>query len=271
MVDIHENRSSRKEKIIHIIPLGFEIDRAVKPFEGKDGFRANKVHILSAIESNGAPEHFVEKHIKYVNIVRKKFESLGIEVCVHNTYLIDILEVIKKVSSIIYLEKLEGNIVYVNMSAAGRLTSVGATLSGMVQGANVYYVKASDYSKNEESMNKHGYTICDEVQINFLENLVINLPEKTGILVLIELCKNNSMRTSELLEFLHDSKIEGFEDYNKYTSRDEKIKFHMRLKRRILDKLYQTGYITKRKIGRETEIKITESGKYIAGISGLLS
>ena len=72
-----EQKSSR-EKIIHIIPLGFEIDRAVKPFEGMDGFRANRVHILSAIESDGTPEHFVERHRKYVEIVKKRLERIPI-------------------------------------------------------------------------------------------------------------------------------------------------------------------------------------------------
>ena len=177
--DIKLKQKPFRENIVHIVPLGFEIDRAVKPFEGKEGFRANRVHLLSAIESDGTPEHFVDRHRKYVEVVQSKLESFGIEVIIHHTLLIDILEVMKKVSSIILREKLEGNIVYLNMSAAGRLTSVGATLAAMVQGGRVYYVKASDYSSDEESMDTHGYSICDEVQIVFIENFKINLPDKT--------------------------------------------------------------------------------------------
>lgn len=76
------------------------------------------------------------------------------------------------------------------------------------------------------------------------------------------------MRASELLDFLHTSKIKGFEEYNESLSREEKIKFKMRFIRRILDKLIQAEYVTKEKIGREIEMTITEAGKYIAVISG---
>ena len=118
----------------------------------------------------------------------------------------------KKVSSLIYQERLNGNIVYLNMSAAGRLTSVGATLAGMVQGAKVYYVKASDYSNTEKSMELHGYTICDEVQINFLENFEINLPNEVSIQVLVELYKNEKMRTSDF----YAKSLQNQKNYLKY-------------------------------------------------------
>ena len=257
-----------REKIIHIIPLGFEIDRAVKPFEGTDGFRANRVHILSAIESDGTPEHFVERHRKYVEVVKNRLESFGIEVVIHNALLIDILEVMKKVSSIILSEKNDGNIVYLNMSAAGRLTSVGATLAAMVQGSRVYYVQANDYSSDKESMDKHGYSICDDVKILFIENFRISLPDDKCITVLVRLFDKGPMRTSELMEYLHNAEVDGFQEYSDYLSREEKIKYKMRLKRRILDKLTQSDYIEVHKTGRESIITITDSGKYIAGISG---
>jgi len=251
--------------------LGFEIDRAVKPFEGKDGFRANRVHILSAIESDGTPEHFVERHRKYVEVVQNKLESFGIEVVIHNALLIDILEVMKKVSSIILSERNQGNIVYLNMSAAGRLTSVGATLAAMVQGGRVYYVQADDYSSDRESMDKHGYSICDEVKIVFIENFRIAVPDDTCITVLVQLFDKGQMRTSELMEYLQNSEVDGFQDFRDYLSREEKIKYKMRLKRRILDKLTENEYIKIKKTGRESTISITESGKYIAGISGRIN
>ena len=44
----------------------------------------------------------------------------------------------------------------------------------------------------------------------------------------------------------------------------------MRLNRNVLDKMEALGYIVKKKIGRENEIELTESGRYIACVSGLL-
>ena len=44
----------------------------------------------------------------------------------------------------------------------------------------------------------------------------------------------------------------------------------MKLNRNIVDKLSESGYITKIKLGRENAYKITNTGKYIASISGLI-
>ncbi|MBL7080280.1 transcriptional regulator [Candidatus Bathyarchaeota archaeon] len=265
-----KNHFSKPEKIVHIIPLGFEVDRAVKPFEGKDGFRAHRVLLLSAISASEEQDPIVLQHIKYVNIVRERLESLGIEVHVHHLDLIDLLEVIRKVSSLIHLERMEGNIVYVNMSAAGRLTSIGSTLSGMVQGVKVYYVKADGYSNNLEDMEVHGYSICNNVNVEYLENFNVELPDPRSMMLLVELYRRN-MSASEMLVFLHDYRVAGFADYDEYLSREDKIKFYMRLNRGLLNKLEGLGYIRRKKLGREVEVEITDPGRYVACISGMIN
>ena len=263
------NRSAKPEKIVHVVPLGFEADRAVKPFEGKDGFKAHRVHLLSAISSSDDQDPITLRHIKYVNIVRERLEPLGIEVRVHHLDNINLLEVIRKVSSLVYQERMEGNIVYVNMSAAGRLTSVGSTLAGMVQGMKVYYVKTDGYSDNAEDMDTHGYSICNDVNVEFLENFSIELPDERCMMLLVELYRRD-MSASEILDFLHDSGVAGFADYDAYLSREDKIKFYMRLNRGILNRLENSGYLRRNKRGREVEVEITNSGRYVACISGLL-
>ena len=59
-------------------------------------------------------------------------------------------------AGVIVAEQSLGNRVSVNMSAAGRLTSVGATLAGMVHGVQVYYVPANRYPETEEDRREHG-------------------------------------------------------------------------------------------------------------------
>jgi DNA-binding PadR family transcriptional regulator len=44
----------------------------------------------------------------------------------------------------------------------------------------------------------------------------------------------------------------------------------MKLNKGILDKLENEGYITRERIGKNNTIRITESGKYIAYLSGTL-
>ena len=104
--------------------------------------------------------------------------------------------------------------------------------------------------------------------ILFIENFKISLPDDTCITVLVRLFDKGPMRTSELMEYLQNSEVDGFQEYSDYLSREEKIKYKMRLKRRILDKLTQGEYIEVHKTGRESSMSITDQGKYIAGISG---
>jgi len=258
------------EEIVHIIPLGIEIDRAVKPFEGPSGFRANRAYLLSIVEFDETPVQMVKEHKEKVEIVKERLESLGIEVIVINTKLIDILDVMTKISNIIHEEKMKGNNVYINMSSAGRLTSVGATLSGMVHDVKVYYVLADAYSKTESDREKHGLTICHEANLVFLENFKLVIPDEVGLKILVEIFKKGKMRTLDLIEFLSNSGTEGFTVDYYSLRRKEKTSVIMRLNRNIIEKLEKAGYIVKNKLGRENEFELTESGKYVVSISGFL-
>ena len=89
-------------------------------------------------------------------------------------------------------------------------------------------------------------------------------------MVLVELYRSGSMRTSELLFFLYKSKVEGFDQDPQKMTREERFPLLMRLNRRIIEKLEEAGYIEKKRKGRENEIEITQSGRYVACISGLI-
>ena len=182
----------------------------------------------------------------------------------------------KSVSEIILSEKSKGNIVYVNMSAAGRLTSVGATLAAMAHDVRVYYVVADRYSKDEKEKMQHGLSICEKLNIAFLENFQLLLPDEPSLKILVKLCeKEKGLKTKEILDLLRESKVEGFEkDYTKLIGEEKRRtqqRYLIKLNKGILDKLEKSGYITREKLGRYHTIRITESGKYVAHISGLLT
>lgn len=258
------------EENVHIIPLGIEFDRAVIPFQGREGFRPNRVYLLTIQSSGYAPSDMAEEHMEKAEKVRKFLESLNIEVIVIDTKLIDLLEVMSKISSLIYKEKANGNNVYINMSSAGRLTSVGATLAGMFHDVKVYYVKANRYSKTQSEREDHGITICDNRDIVFIKNFEISMPNELELKVLGEIYKRGTMRTIDIIQFLYESKVNGFNVDYFSLRRSEKTSMIMRLNRKILDKLENAGYINKNKLGRENEYELTESGRYITAISGLI-
>ena len=260
----------RLEEIVHILPLGLEFDRAVIPFQGDDGFRPNRVYLLTIQSSRDAPSDMVKEHMEKAERVKNYLKTKNIEVIVIDTKLIDLLDVMGKISNLICKEKAQGNNIYINMSSAGRLTSLGATLAGMFHDVKVYYVKASRYSRTELERTEHGITICDNRNIVFLENFKMIMPNELGLKVLVEIYKRGKMRTTDIIQFLSKLNVIGFNVNYFKMRRSEKTSIIMKLNRNVLDKLANARYICKNKLGRENEYELTESGRYVANISGLI-
>jgi hypothetical protein len=261
------------EEIIHIIPLGHEIDRAVKPFEK---YKANKAYLLAVTETLGKySQDMINKQKFYVESVKNQLERKGIDTDVRNIDMFNTLEVIKHISNLIVQEKAKGNRVFVNISSAGRLTSVAATLAAMAHQVKAYYVVADGYSESEEDKKKHGLSSCRELRLQFLESLPFKLPKEEGMKVLVRLCmKEEAMKPADILEYLGSQKVEGFEKcvdmHSRRMLRKDKINCLMKLNKRILEKLQADGYISREKSGRDNRIRITPKGIYVAHISGEL-
>lgn len=254
---------------VHVIPLEEEIDRAVRAFEVEGGFRANKVYLLTFTVTRAQPDE-VDEISYYWRKVAERFRALGIETVTIFTDIFNMLDVITKVSRIVKQEKEKGNVVYVNMSAGGPFVSAGTAIAAMAQGARLYYVRCNRYVHTRQEKLSHGKAIVTEPQVHFLENFNIMLPDERGMKLLVKLHQTGEMRTSAVLEYLHGEGVEGFEDDPTRLSRGDKIGMHMRLNKGITGKLEAAGYIAKEKRGRENIYSITESGKYVACVSGLI-
>ncbi|MGD9130168.1 MAG: DUF6293 family protein [Candidatus Bathyarchaeota archaeon] len=258
------------EEIVHVVPLGIEYDRAVTPFKGSSRFKPNRVYILTIPKSSKAPFTIVEQHCEKAEKVKAFLKKQKVEVIVVETDLINILDVMKKISNIIREERKSGNIVYVNLSSAGRLTSIAAAFAGMFHNVKTYYVKPNGYSKSPEEREKHGITIVEGRDIIFLENFEILIPDELGLKVIVEIHKNRKMKSIDIIQFLVRTKEEGFENYYAVRTRKQKSKLLMKLNRRVMEKLENSGYVRKNKIGREKEYELTNSGEYIAHLCGLI-
>ena len=258
------------EEIVHVVPLGIEYDRAITPFKGKGGFKPNRVYLLTIPRSSKAPFEIVEQHCEIAERVKAFLIERSIEVIIVDTTLIDLLDVMKKISNIVREEEKLGNNVYVNLSSAGRLTSIGAAFAGMFHNVKTYYVKADKYSKTVQERKEHGITITEKRDIIFLENFEIVIPNELGLKVIVEIYKNRKMKSIDIIQFLFRSKVEGFENYFAARKRSQKTALLMRLNRTIMEKLEKSGYLIKNKIGRENEYELTKSGEYIANLCGLI-
>ncbi|MGA3059628.1 MAG: DUF6293 family protein [Candidatus Bathyarchaeia archaeon] len=260
------------EEIIHMIPLGHEIDRAVKPFEK---YKANKVYLLALNETFGRYEkEMIEKQQYYTEAVKAIIESYGIPVQSLNVDLFDTLEVAKHLSRIIVEEKAKKNQVFVNMSSGNKLSSVVSTLTAMAHKAKAYYVVADGYTETEADKKKHGISFCNRLELRWIENLPLKLPSDNELKVLVSLCleKSGCMNTTKILQSLGTQKVKGYEKctemFTRKMSRGEKTNCLMKLNKGILSKLESEGYVSREKQGKYNLIKIEPKGVFVAHISG---
>lgn len=172
---------------VHIIPLGHEVDRALAPFDRQ---RPVRVYLLTLLETDRYDPGLHAKQRMFTDRVASELETLGIQVVPVQTDLFDLLDVITVTAGVIVVEQALGNRVSVNMSAAGRLTSVGVTLAGMVHGVQVYYVPANRYPETEEDRREHGLSICVTSRISPLANFKFSLPDAASMALLVDLCRN---------------------------------------------------------------------------------
>jgi hypothetical protein len=265
------------EELVHIIPLGYEIDRAVKPFEK---YSARRVYILTTRENlkyDSPAEIEKNKKQRYFDAtVQRLLEEKGIEVRVEQIDMFDILDVMQTISAIILHEKAKNNRLYLNMSACGRLTSIGATLAAMAHDITIYYVRSDGYSSSEKEEREHGLSICTTPLLWQLENFRIALPDEMSLKILAHLAREvNGMTTDLILRYLFEERVPGFdEDFRSLHTLDRRRKqsnYLMKLNKGILTKMELSGYIIRKKSGRNTVVSITESGRYIACISGIFT
>jgi len=260
------------EKIVHIVPLGHEVDRAVKPFEK---YKANKIYILALTETFGKYSgEMVERQRYYVKKVADKLRSLGIEVECRVVDMFNMLETLRNISRIVLEEKRKGNIVYINISSSGRLTSAAATLVAMPHKVKAYYVPAERYSESLKDKMEHGLSICSEdPKIQVIQTFPLQLPGEDGVKVLVKLCREKKgMKTTEIAEYLGLEGVEGFEGCAPWSKvpRSKRFNYLIKLNKRILTKLEKDDYVKRKRRRRYNIIKITTGGVYVAHISGQL-
>jgi hypothetical protein len=251
------------EEIVHIIPLSFEIDRALKPLEK---LKANRVYLIYSNESLNSKKAQAARH--FLRVVKDKLEQMDIDVVVQEGSSSDPLPLLSTISNIIVREKKEKNIIYVNMSASGKLTAVAATLAAMYHDVKVYYVPVDGgFSRTTKDMAEHGFSIVNAPNYTVLTNFTIDMPSGAKSAFLSELYKKGEMSTGDIFRMIKDGKLKGFEDLNEGKQRTASNML-VRINRGILDELERNGYVKVERKGRNKVIAITDKGKYAACLIG---
>lgn len=253
-------------EIVHLIPLGFEIDRAAAPFES-GACIAHRVYLLTLVGERREPA-WNRQQVHYVKAVRKRLEALRIKVEDRDVDTFEMHELLTVMSRLVRHEVSQGNTVFVNMSAGGRLQALGAGIAAMAHGAKLYYVRAEEYPESPEARRVHGLSRC-EGSIEYLEGLPFQLPDERKMRALVELAAHpEGMRTDQLIRCLLQAGVAGFEAAP--ATRNGRINNLMKLNKGILEPLAAVGYLThSEKEGRSKRVRITGAGRYVAALSGL--
>ncbi len=274
---IQPARADGLNERVHLIPLGHEIDRAVKPFKT---YRAERAYVIVVPDNADLDEQMLEKQRHYTKRVCEGLLAAGVRPEVTYCNMFDILDVLRVVSSLIVKEKRQGNDVLINMSACGRMTSVAVTMAAMVHAVTAYYVHADRYATGGDAAleEDHGLSIVENGRVEPLYNFSIMMPDAECQLLLCELYRRGQGMTSkDLFTFFHKKGIEGYmylpekEDKSGgYVSSSLNRELLNKTNRKYLHKLETAGYITRIWRGRRFSVHITDAGRYIACVSGLL-
>ncbi len=261
--------------VVHIIPLGHEIDRAVAPFTKN---KADRAYILAVPPDADLDAGMVRKQHYFVGRVTERLQDLGIAVTFVPVAMFDILDVLMVVSYLIRTEKEAGNAVYVNMSSCGRKTSVAVTLAAMVHDAALYYVSADRYATAEGEECEHGLSIVENIRTEVLHQFRIMMPRPENVRLLVELFRRKEaggMTSEEIIGFFHSAGTHGYEELHTagrdaYLRAKKKRALLNRTNRGHLRELEEQGYAERKWRGRNFSIRITKAGEHIACVSGLL-
>jgi hypothetical protein len=207
---IQPARADGLNERVHLIPLGHEIDRAVKPF---NTYRAERAYVIVVPDNADLNEQMLEKQRHYTKKVCEGLLAAGVHPEVIYCNMFDILDVLRVVSSLIVREKRQGNDVLINMSACGRMTSVAVTMAAMVHGVTAYYVHADRYATGDDAPLEadHGLSIVETGRVEPLYNFSIMMPDAECQLLLCELYRRGQGMTSkDLFTFFHEKGVEGY-------------------------------------------------------------
>ena len=267
-------------KNIHVVPLGHEIDRAVRPF---DHTSADLVYVLAVTDREKYAKEMIDQQEYFTQQVIKGLEERHITTQFISADLFDMLTVMQHISYIIRQERDNGNDVHVNISACGRLTSIATAFAAMAVSGDledeektpvrVYYVHANRYSETKEERLQHGISICTGEKITLFENFQIVMPDPVSTDLLVHLMdKPAGIDTDNLFAFLREKQVEGFakdlNTLNKYEKRPIQSNYLMKANKRYLERLQRQGYISIKKPQLTKTISITPAGRHIASISG---
>jgi len=244
------------QKKVHIVPMGYEIDRIETPLRD---IGADRVYLITDEEEKDIGKLYLEELTGRIEkLVREK------ELIILSCPIWDFRRQMSLLCELVRKEKAAGNFVYINLSSGSKLSAIAGTLASLMYGAVPYYVQAEKYniehpdieggkiigitSGVKKILKIPSYTI--EPPADELVSALAILSEKDGRIsqkeYIIELEKRDLIKDAVLMRGKHTEVTK---------------KGYAKAKRQYFEKLNDKGWAIKKGKGRASYIEITEEGK----------
>lgn len=250
------------EEIVHVIPLGWEYDRAILPFSR---FTAHRVYVLCDPTGHPRREYYLAKVLKYLRARR-----IDVSVVRVDTFM-DLPGTMREVSRILQTELDEGARVYVNVSTSGKLAAIGVALAAMAhlspERGGLYYVPALDYPASEVAQKRYGMSRGMKGDPLNLPLFELTLPNAASRIVLSALVESSTKQLaySAARRLLFSSGFDGFGSLTESKhSRTQRNRWNVNLYRRVVQPLLRQRLVEVESSGRDKALRLTRAGEYVA-------
>jgi len=238
---------------VHIVPVGFEIDRIVIPAKK---MRAEKVIMI-------ANESLEDKATMFYDRVEEEFKNAGISTETERKPFFSLKDNIELFSDLI--KRYKDQYIFINISSGSKIQALAAFISVMAaksQGIEVstYYVEPEKYTDDPpKGPISQG---CK----NILELPIFPLyTPSREIQYSVALLKRRSYYKLELAIQLAKAGIFNKEliDIDRGIPRDEKARITLQnsVENRVIQPMLKDKYATTEKIGRKVKITLTKFGE----------
>lgn len=224
---------------VHIIPVGYEYKRIVRPAEE---FRADRVVLLGHEEDKEGDKG--EEHLRDVVAA---LENQDIEIEPRECNIFNLYSSMGAIAEAI--SEHEGDEVYVNVSTGSKVTAIASMIASMVLECTPYYVRAKDYENDPDDIRR----------VTELPTYPIDAPDSEQVDVLHFIDKYSKQEgpptKGDVIHFSEHLNLE-------YISRNVAGKGKYRLlDTHIVEPLKGRGYIAESKAGRNKILTLTEEGQ----------
>ncbi|WP_415381872.1 DUF6293 family protein [Halosimplex sp. TS25] len=232
---------------VHVVPLGYEHDRILRPVRKHD---ADVVYLL-------APDGEHTPLTPYQEALVEELGGDGRTIRFRETDLTDLYDVLAVVTTV--AADHESDVVRVNVSSGGKLAAIGSAIACMATDATAYYVHVDEHVPDLESTPRTRGMRDDEV----LPSYPIEAVSRDQVAILDYLEGTNdetyTAKKSDLIDFAESAALSFIADAD---PANDKAKFAL-LNANIVDPLVDDGYIEVERVGRQKQIRLTETGENV--------